>query len=500
MAILGFTGKMPVAIGLSFTGDIVPNTINANFANGEYLIANESVTELNVNGLFSGALRVMERKATAKNRLYDGTLNMYVMEPISSSVVEEFLALPKGANLFVGLTFTFNTFFDALLGQMTRTDADLHNLANPNDSKAILDTFTHSAAGGNISIGYKSATQKATGLHAVFVDSDVAAPPKGSKIPAVKIMVQIDFGKTPTPPQVELMRKLMAMDWSKLARFGKPKSGRNDVGIWTENILLYLLNHTDITRGERFRQAIFGRHLGKTPQQLTVDLRNDLDLHLITANHWGQKREDLLTERHQRLLSDLFGTLHQQAWLSSPVFMARELVKRTIGSDLDKTAALALQYGTGHCGEHAVSSFSTLRSIMQAPGNKVSTVILSGNANIDHAFVVFNLPLSGTILTSTVNPKSNRAVGTVMSVFNLRQAIAGNPPGTGFVLDPYLDKSEMKPSAEELLTALNRKERVKNGKDTDFLAFNGIHPPPPPPQTDISGNTPAQRAAQVKNV
>lgn len=143
MAILGFTGKMPVAVGLSFTGDIIPNTINANFANGEYLIANESVTELNVNGLFSGALRVLE--------------------PVSSSVVEEFLALPKGANLFVGLTFKFNTFFDALLGQMTRADADLHNLANPNDSKAILDTFTHSAAGGNISIGYKSATGKPPG-------------------------------------------------------------------------------------------------------------------------------------------------------------------------------------------------------------------------------------------------------------------------------------------------------------------------------------------------
>lgn len=297
----------------------------------------------------------------------------------------------------------------------------------------------------------------------------MAPPPKGAKIPAVKIMVQIDFGKNPTPVQVELMRKLMAMDWSKLARFGKPKSGRNDVGIWTENIPLYLLNHTDIGRGERFRQAIFARHVGKAPQRLTVDLRNDLDLHLITASHWGQKREDLITERHQRLLSDLFGTLHQQAWLSSPVFMARELVKRTIGSDLDKIAALALQYGTGHCGEHSICSFSTLRSIMQAPGNKVRTVILSGNANIDHAFVVFNL----------------------------RQAIAGNPPGTGFVLDPYLDKSEMKPSAEELLTALNRKERVKNGKDTDFLAFNGIHPLPRLPKPTGSPDLdlgPAQQA------
>jgi hypothetical protein len=314
-------------------------------------------------------------------------------------------------------------------------------------------------------------------------------------------MVEIDFGKTPTPVQQELMRKLVAMDWSKLARFGQPTSKRKDVQIWMKNVLLYLVNHTDMNRGERFRTAITGRHAGKSPQQLSKDLRDDLDLHLITANHWGQAREDLKTETHQRLLSDLFGTLHQKTWLSSPVFMARSLSDDLLSNDTDKTAALALQYGTGHCGEHATCSFSVLRSIMQLPGNQVKCAIQSGNANIDHAFVVYNLTLDGTVLTKATNAANTRVdVGDTIAVFNLKDAITKNAPRIGFVMDPYLDKTVMKPTAAELLTSLNSSKRKKAGKDTDFLAFDDIHPPPAPPVNDITSRTNAERKALVKNV
>lgn len=504
MAILGFTGKLPVAIGISWKGDIIPNTAATKFKDRRYLIANESVTELNLNGLIGAknpVLRVLQRKATAKKRLYDGKLNLFVTEPADSAAVEDFLGLAKGAKLFLNFTFTFNTFFDALLAQMTRADADLRNLANPNDSKAILDTFTHSASGGNVSIAYKSATQKATGLQAVLVDTEVKPPPKGSKIPAVKIQVEVDFGSAPTATQKELMRKLIAMDWSKLARFGKPDSTRQDVEIWKNNALLYLVNHTDMARGERFRQAIIGRHKGKTPLQLSKDLREDLDLHLVTANHWGQAREDMKTETHQRKLSDLFGTLHQKTWLSSPVFMARELGNLLFPGDQDKTAAMALQYGTGHCGEHASCSFSALRGIMSLPGNQVKAVIFSGNANVDHAFVVYNLAVARSVLTIATNPANTRVdVGDAISVFNLRDAIARNPAGAGFVMDPYLDKTVMKPTADELLVSLNGAKRKQAGKDTDFLAFDGFHPLPLPPEDDFSLKTVAERKALVKNV
>ena len=501
MAILGFTGKLPVAIGLSWKGDIIPDTMSTALKDEPYPIANESITELKVTGLFGGTTRILERKATAKKRFYDDTLNLFVTEPVASSVVEEFLALPKGAKLFLEATFTFNTFFDVLLQQMTRADADLHNLANPNDSKVILDTFQHSAAGGNVSITYNSATQTAKPLQGLLVDTEVKPPPKGSKVPAVKLMIQIDLGSAPTPAQQELMRKLVAMDWSKLARFGKPDSTRKDVEIWKKNVLLYLINHTDMARGERIRQAIIGRHKGKSPQQLSSDLRDDLDLHLVTANHWGQAREDMKTEKHQRLLSDLFGTLHQKTWLSSPVFMARSLSDQFFSIDLDKTAALALQYGTGHCGEHATCSFSVLRSIMQLPGNQVKAAVLSGNANVDHAFVVYNLTVDQSILTAATSAANSRVgVGDEISVWNLKDAIARNAPRFGFVMDPYLDKTVMKPTAAELLTSLNSDKRKKAGKDTDFLAFDVIHPPPQPPVLDITAKSVAERKTLVKNV
>jgi hypothetical protein len=70
-------------------------------------------------------------------------------------------------------------------------------------------------------------------------------------------------------------------------------------------------------------------------------------------------------------------------------------------------------------------------------------------------------------------------------------------------MDPYLDKSVMKPTAAELLTALNSSKRKAQGKDTDFLAFNGIHPPFVPGAvtvTDLRGRSEADRKTLVKNV
>jgi hypothetical protein len=505
MAILGFTGQMPVAISIVWKGDLVPNAVTGTRKDVRMVLANESLTELTVKALMGGSLRLLERKATAKKRLYDDKLNLYVTEPIASSVVEEFLALARGAKVNLDMTFTFNTFFEALAAQMTRTDADLRNLANANanESKAILSTFKHSASGGNVSIQYNAATQKLAAQQAQLVDSSVKMPP-GGKVPAVKLVFEIDFGAAPSDKQKEIMRKLIAMDWSKLARFGKPGTARQDVVIWANNVFIYLCNHTDIARGERFRQAIQGRHVGKTPLQLSVDLRVDLDAHLVTANHWGQAREDMKTETHQRLLSDLFGTLHQATFLSSPVFFLREISKRILLSDTDKDAALSLQYGVGHCGEHAGCSFSILRGIMKSPGNKVSAAIFSGNANIDHAFVVYNLVPDSFTTTKATNPKNTRVdVDAVISVFDLKDAISRNPLGSGFVMDPYLDKTAMKATAGELLTSLNSAKRAKQGKDTDFLAFDEIHLPAlvkPPTEIDITSKTPAERKALVKNV
>ena len=303
------------------------------------------------------------------------------------------------------------------------------------------------------------------------------------------------------------MRKLIAMDLSKLARYGKEEAYQDpSVKLWFENVYAYLSNQTKLARGEMFRKAIFDRHKLKAADAIAKELRDDLDLHIITANHWGELRESMTTERHQRLLSDLFGTLHQSAFLSSPVSYIRELQDRYSLTE-NQWAALTLQYGAGHCGEHSLCSFTILKDILATPGSHVSHVVRTGNANIDHAFVVYNLKVDKVILTKTTAANNTKAMvhkkpappGWDIAVWDLRKAIADNAPQVGYVMDPYLDASLMKPTAKELLAALHNTKRRNNHKDTDFLAF-GEAVPAGYTVDDIRSKSVAERKALVKNV
>src|SRR5262249_657166 len=150
------------------------------------------------------------------------------------------------------LTFTYARFFAQLLQQMTRVDPALHNLADPEDPNAILDTFTHSNAGGNVRIGYKTATETIKALPCTLAGFKVA-PTLAEKPPGVTLLIELDFLTALDAMRREAMLKLIAMDWSKLARFGKPeRSSHVDVGVWKKNVWRYLANHTDLFRGDRF--------------------------------------------------------------------------------------------------------------------------------------------------------------------------------------------------------------------------------------------------------
>ena len=500
MGIINFPGPLPVALAFVWKGENITDAVTKSKANDRYVLVNESVFEFTVTGTIGAKSTTILHRATPKNRFFDDKLNMYTTSPVLGADLEQLVDPASGAKFRVDLTFSYHTFFDVLLQQMTRSDADLHNLANPNDSKAILDTFIHKASGKSVNITYKSTTQQVQAMPCTLADKEIK-PGKPGKPPAVKLLFEIDFLTGIDAVRREAMRKLIAMDWSKLARFGKPAQPLPAfVNVFNNNVLVYLANNTNIKRGEKLRAAIVARHTGKSPSQLATDLRDDIDLHLVTANHWGQLREDMKTEHHQRLLSDLFGTLHQQVWLASPVHFNRVLT-RDLGLTIDQTAALTLQYGTGHCGEHATTSFSVMRNIISAAGSQVSNAVLSGNANIDHAFVVYNLTVKKSILT-TATSKANTAVlvGDKIEVWNLREAIAQNV-SHGFVMDPYLDKTVMKPTAEELLTALNSKKHQAEGKDTDFLAFRGEFPVPAGfVQDDIRVKSLSERKKLVKNV
>jgi hypothetical protein len=494
MGIINYKGKLPIAVVLVWKGETIANALTDTLKNHVYAIANESVTEFTVTGA-GGAPLVISRKATAKARYFDLKLNTYTTSPVPGDALDAHLAqaAPKGT---IDLTFSYRTFFDKMLEQDTRTDSDLHNLANPNNSSAILDTFTHSSAGGVVRITYKSATEKLVAIPFKLIDKQITPGPTG-KPPAVKLVLELDFLTGVNDARREAMRKLVAMDWSKLVRYGSTLT-QDFVKVWQKNLYAYLANHSDKARGEKFRQGIVARHRIKVPDVLATELRNDIDLHIITANHWGEARESLTAERHQRLISDLFGTLHQSAWYASPVAYIREF-RRLLKLRYKETAGLVLLYGAGHCGEHAQTSFSILGDIIDSPGGKISRAILTGNANIDHAFVVFDLDVTKVILTkATAANNTSVAKGDETNVWNLRETIAANAK-KGYVLDPYLDPSVMKPTADELLTALNSKKRKAQAKDTDFLFFGGEHPKAYT-EEDIRAKSEAERRSLVKHV
>lgn len=498
MGMVNFPGDLSVAVVLKWKGEPVSGAL-VSTPDFPYLIANESVSKFELRGVLGGATyKISRRTGPGLPRLFDDGLNTYLSGPVSGTDLD---ALLGGSPTYhIDLTFSYATFFDELLQEMTADASSQHNAAKPLDSAKMLDTFVRSADKGKVSIRYKTATEALKNIPATLIDKEVK-PGASGKPPAVKLVFLLDFKTGIDDTKRAMMRKLIAMDWSKLAKLGKPDSPPDYVNVWNNNLRVYLANRTNLARGRQIRDAIKDAHKAKTAQQLSTDLRNSIDEWIVTANHWGEARESLTTERHQRLLSDVFGTIHQSAWLGSPVSHLRGL-SRTQSLSLADRVALTLTWGAGHCGEHAAVSFWLLSKIIdETSAKEVSHVVLTGNANIDHAFVVYNLDVKDTIRTLTTAANNSRvdAVGEEIVVWNLRETIKANAPKQGFVMDPYLDPSVMKAKAEDLLAALNSAKRKAANKHTDFLAYGGEHPAGAS-ETDITADPVATRRTKVPNV
>jgi hypothetical protein len=374
-------------------------------------------------------------------------------------------------------------------------------LRRSSNSAAILGTFDHEVRGGEVNIVHKSETHNIQGVPCSLVDMRVSSEAQFPS-PVVELLFELDFQRGIDAVRRRSMRKLIAMDWSGLAQYGSATGELPDhVVVWRDNVLGFLANQTDMARAERFRTTIASRHATKRPRRLANDVRKDIDRHLITANHWGETREDIRTERHQALLSDLLGALHLAASPASPIYLSRELA-RTYRLSLDQKAAMTLQYGTGHCGEHSRTSFSILGTIMSTPGNHLDSIVLCGNANIDHAFVLCNLQVSRVVRTTATSAENTRTtIGGELTVFNLRDALEQNAGRDVFVVDPYLDRSMMSATAAGLLRSLNSKKKKRRGKDTDFLLYQ-IQDPVPADFTieDIRDRSLVERETRVRNV
>ncbi len=497
--ILDHAGLMPVAISFRWKSEVVPNALATKAASNRHILANESVFAFTLTGTAGGKSTVLRHKATALRRFYDPALNMYTTSPVRGAELDRLL--DPSSTFTLDLSFTYSTFFDVLLAQMTRTDDDLHNFAHPNDPAAILRTFEREERDGEVEITYKAKTHNIRGVPCKLIAVDVT--PQASPLPpAVKLVFEIDFQTDIDAARRKAMRRLVAMDWSGLARHGKNSAPLPaHVELWRANVLAFLANQTDMRRAERIRTSMASRHAGKSPRKLASDLRDDIDRHVITGNHWTQLREDPRTERYQALVAELLGQLHQTVSPASPIYLNRELVKR-YRLDLDQQVALTLQYGTGYCGEHSRTSFSILRTIMAAPGNPFDSIVLCGNANVDHGFVLCNLKVTRVIVTTATNPVNSRvSPGEDIKVFNLRDALAESAGREVLVVDPYLDRSMIASTGERLLRSLHSKAKRAGGKDTDFLLFEFQHPEPADfAIEDIRGRDVAERQALVKNV
>ncbi len=466
-----------VEMSFQWRSERVPNAL-ATLASTPHVLANDAIDELVVTG----------HRASLAYATFDQEAGTYTTGPVRSADLDRLLDPATPATFTVDLRFTYTTFFDVLLAQMTRTDADLHNLAHPNDVDEILGTFEHTLEDKKPIITYREATHRMREVPCRLVDLE-HAPSR------VKLRFELQ-------PRREDMRRLIAMDWSTLAHVETtPDQPPRHVEVWRENILAFLANQTDMGRADRFRTSIATRHADKAPKHLAEAVRKDIDRYVVTANHWGEARENPKLERHQALLADLLSTLQVSAWLASPLCHSRQLAK-LYNLSLDQRAALTLQYGTGHCGEHGRTSFSILRTIMSMPDTQLDSIVLCGNANIDHGFVLCNLRVTHVLLTTATNPANTRvSVGQEIRVFNLRDALAANPTPDVFVVDPYLDPSMMRSTADGLLVALNNKNRRKDGKDTDFLVYQTQHPQPVELVTeDIRTRSFDERMTLVKHV
>lgn len=501
LGILDDPRPLPVAVSFRWKSETVPNALATRAASTHHILANESVLAFTITGTAGGQSTSLRYDATPERRSFDPALNMYTTSPVRGTELERLLDARSRATFTLDLSFRLSSFFDALLAHMTRTDDDLYNFAKPRDSAEILRTFEREMRDGKVNIAYKSETYSIRAVPCRLVHINLRSQARRDS-PVVELLFEIDFQTGIDAVRREAMRKLIAMDFSGLARHGERLAPLpTHVKVWRANVLAYLANQTDMKRAERFRTSIASRHAGKSARQLADDLRDDVDRHVITGNHWSQLREDPKRERHQALVAELLATLDEAVSPASPIALCRALVK-TYRLGLDQQVAMTLQYGIGSCGEHSRTVFSILRTIMSGADNKLDSIVLCGNANVDHGFVLLNLRVTRAILTTATNPANTRVgPGEDIKVFDLRDALAESSGREVLVVDPYLDRSMIASTGKRLLKSLHSKGKRERGKDTDFLMFE-LQFPAPADFTieDIRDRPVAERMALVKNV
>jgi hypothetical protein len=163
--------------------------------------------------------------------------------------------------------------------------------------------------------------------------------------------------------------------------------------------------------------------------------------------------------------------------------------------DRDSRAFFQLQYGVGHCGEHSNLAFVLLRDM--ASQANIQYIVATGNANIDHEFTIYDLPVTAIYNVIAQNPNNGAhkpgSITSALKVFDLNKSILDYydthqpmPVTSGWVVDAYLDTSEQPMIGADLLRHLDSRQRRAEGRDTHYLEYYDYFSRPPSSPTVIN--------------
>lgn len=536
MSVINFNGLISPTFFTSFQTIKVAGAHASADDKYDYYVANEAIFEFRLEVQTPSGVVVVERHASAKEPLYDKTRPCYICDPTPAATLEKLVDAVKGNQLakatIRSLKLWVKPFFLETLRLLTRTDADTFTLARPDAASktAVEGSFNHQFKGDDGIVSHpKDVVKEIKEIPCDLSGVTVVPPVTAGDPPRVALSVVMRIkDRLPASDRDEVARLLIAADYTKIYKHAKTK-GRNSwfngnpvVGIeielkqWEKNLAHYLWNHTSLTRGQAIFDEIVAAGVtaaaaGKSTVDIVKIVRDEIDARLVTANHWGQRREDRFKETYQRKLSDVYGAIHEkQFFMASPVAWLRNLgieaQQRLLLDAAPNTAytpfdrmRVSLQWGVGHCQEHANVSFNVLAAIMNAGhAAKFGVIVLSGNANIDHAFVVGGFTSPDVFTTRLSKDFYTDAKKQDIGIFNLRDALAVSKGQAGFVCDPYLDPSAQAVTCERLLAKINDKDhssRLLADKKTladfrtDFLSHVDEHPARPagPPPLKLLG-------------
>ena len=380
-------------------------------------------------------------------------------------------------------------FYRRILEQMAFTADDTHNFADPLTPGDLTGTFTRVATKASP----KDTNWRVTLEQANAGQDDFAVnlAAYASRTDGIAATVHIDLptsGLGP-PQQLAALGGLIAADWKSLLD-SVPPSPQNlppeCVG-WRDNIRQYMLHYVSLTRGQtlmdRARDAgerAFGgaaadNALDDTERQVRVvrAIRDEVDRFLITANPWG---DDTNVGDYPAAIHVVLAVQYKDRFRAMPISIMRDLPGNPL--NVAQMNRLVAQVGMANCGEHANLTFAVIHDLMNrnpAIATLLRCAVLSGYANIDHAFVVGGEKPEEVIQAYVhVNDHGTSAHGASKPVWDPRLSLARGPrtPGRrGWICDPYLALGEIDDTLAELCSDLADRSR-------EWLDWRHMHPPP----------------------